>query len=347
MDIDRIDNILRSDVALIGDSYKNLFDSLESKTILITGATGIIGTTAVKTILEKTKSAKVIALIRNKSKAEEIFKNYLQQNSRLSFLCADVTKPIENVPGIDYIIHAASETSSKAFTSSPVETIATALDGTKNILELAKSKNISGMVYLSSMEVYGAPATDEKISETHNTNLQTTEVRTSYPESKRMCESLCVAYASEYQVPAKIVRLTQTFGPGVNYNDGRVFAEFARCAIEKRDIVLHTKGETKRNYLYTLDAVMAILTVLVVGTTGEAYNAANENTYCSIYEMAELVAQEISNGKIKVNIKEEDTAKFGFAPPLKMNLDTHKLRDIGWSPRTPLKEMFEKLIQTL
>ena len=213
------------------------------------------------------------------------------------------------------------------------------------MLELAKRKNVSGIVYLSSMEVYGAPETDEKIRENHATNLQTTEVRTSYPESKRMCESLCVAYASEYQVPAKIVRLTQTFGPGVNYNDGRVFAEFARCAIEKRNIVLHTKGETKRNYLYTLDAVMAILTVLVKGASGEAYNAANENTYCSIYEMAKLVAKEIANGEIKVEIKEEDTAKFGYAPPLKMNLDTTKLRALGWNATTNLVEMFTHLIQ--
>ena len=337
MDIDKID----------WSSYKNIFDALENKTILITGATGIIGATAVKIILEKTESTKVVALIRNKVKAEGIFKNYLQQNSRLSFLCADVTRPFEFAPEIDYIIHAASETSSKAFTNTPVETIATALDGTKNMLELAKRKNVSGIVYLSSMEVYGAPETDEKIRENHATNLQTTEVRTSYPESKRMCESLCVAYASEYQVPAKIVRLTQTFGPGVNYNDGRVFAEFARCAIEKRNIVLHTKGETKRNYLYTLDAVMAILTVLVKGASGEAYNAANENTYCSIYEMAKLVAKEIANGEIQVEIKEEDTAKFGYAPPLKMNLDTTKLRALGWNANYSLTEMFKKMIDSM
>ena len=132
------------------------------------------------------------------------------------------------------------------------------------------------------------------------------KVRTSYPESKRMCESLCTAYASQYSVPVKVLRLTQTFGPGVRYDDGRVFAEFARCAIERRNIVLHTDGATRRSYLYTADAVSAILTVLLKGIAGEAYNAANEATFCSIREMAQLVCSECAGGKIGVEIQLEE-----------------------------------------
>jgi nucleoside-diphosphate-sugar epimerase len=141
--------------------------------------------------------------------------------------------------------------------------------------------------------------------------------------------------------------LTQTFGPGVRYNDGRVFAEFARCAIEGRDIVLHTKGETKRSYLYTEDAVNAILTVLINGGVGEAYNAANEETYCSIYEMAELVATKCAYGKIQVKIEEEDTSTFGFAPTLHLNLDTGKLQKLGWVPQTTLIDMYYQLISSM
>lgn len=346
MDIDKSDSILRNNFSRIGEKYKDIYDCLEHNSILITGATGIIGTTIVKIILEKTQTTKVVALIRNKEKAEAIFKNYAHQAQRLVFVCADVTQPIEIKSDIDYIVHAANETSSKAFVDTPVETIATALNGTKNVLELAKKQKIKGLVYLSSMEVYGSPETDNKIFENHGTNLLTTEVRTSYPESKRMCESLCVSYASEYKVPAKIIRLTQTFGPGISYNDKRVFADFARCAIEKRPIILHTKGETKRNYLYTVDAATAILTVLIKGAIGEAYNAANESTYCSIYEMAQLVARQCTNNAIQVKIKEEDPAKYGYAPPLKMNLDTTKLQMLGWSASTNLAEMFEALIRT-
>ena len=163
-----------------------------------------------------------------------------------------------------------------------------------------------------------------------------------------MCENLCVSYMKEYGIPVKIIRLTQTFGPGVTYDDGRVFAEFARCAIEQRNIVLKTKGETKRNYLYTADAVSAIFTVLLKGKSGEAYNAANEETYCSIYEMAQMVANMCGNEQISVEIEEKDSVeKLGYAPTLKMNLDTSKLRAIGWKPGTKLEEMFKMLIKDM
>ena len=122
----------------------------------------------------------------------------------------------------------------------------------------------------------------------------------------------------------KVIRLTQVFGPGVKYDDSRVFAEFARCVLEKKNIVLHTKGETKRNYLYTFDAVTAVLTVLLKGENGEAYNAANEETYCSIYEMAQMVANDIGND-IFVEIVEKNINDFGYAPTLKMNLDTDEI----------------------
>lgn len=104
-----------------------------------------------------------------------------------------------------------------------------------------------------------------------------------------MAECLCASYAKEYQVPVRIARLSQTFGPGVDYNDGRVFAEFVRCAVEKRNIVLHTQGNTVRSYCYTKDAVSALLHILLKGTDGEAYNVTNMDTAVSIREMADLV----------------------------------------------------------
>ena len=243
---------------------------------------------------EKNLSMKIIAAVRSKEKAQGLFAKELSDGAPLSFIEGTVEDlNINNIAWeIDYIIHMASQTSSKAFVEKPVEVINTSIFGTINMLNLAKAKNAKGLLYLSSMEVYGNPETDELIKENHGTNLDVLSPQTCYPESKRMCESICCTYCSEYDVPAKIIRLTQTFGPGVTYNDSRVFAEFARCAIEKRDIVLHTKGETKRMYLYTADAVKAILTVLLKGESGQAYNAANKETYCSIYEMAQLVAKE-------------------------------------------------------
>jgi nucleoside-diphosphate-sugar epimerase len=320
------------------------FEMLQGQTILITGATGLLGSNVVKYLVGQNRQlerpVKILALIRNREKVERLFGNA----ENIVYIVGDVREKLSVEQPVDYVVHTASQTASKAFIHEPVETIDTALVGTRNVLELAREKRAKKMLYLSTMEVYGAPTTDEKITEEHETNLNTMAVRSSYPESKRMCEALCCAYSKEYAVPVSVLRLTQTFGPGVTYNDGRVFAEFARCAIEKRDIVLHTKGETKRNYLYTVDAVKAILTVLLKGESGQAYNVANEATYCSIYEMAQMVAEKCAGGAIKVRVEVEDESKFGFAPTLKMNLDTSKLQRLGWRPEVGLEEMFHDLI---
>lgn len=326
------------------------WDKLDNRVLLLTGATGLIGSTLICFLADCCKkqscSFKIIAVVRDLERAQRLFAEQLQSGLDLTFLLGDVERPIE-VPGpVDYIVHAASQTASQAFVQTPVETIRTALTGTENLLRLAAEKQVTSMVYLSSMEVYGAPDTDRKITEQEPTDLDTMAVRNSYPESKRMCESLCAAYAGEYHVPVKVLRLTQTFGPGVKYQDKRVFAEFARCAIEGRDIVLHTLGKTKRNYLFTQDAATAILVTLLSGSRCEAYNAANEATYCSIYEMAQLVAQTAAESSIQVRCEvAEDLNQFGYAPTLHMNLDTSKLRALGWEPQVGLLESYQRMIR--
>lgn len=291
---------------------------LDNKAVFVTGVTGLIGYTFVSALLYRNlkyqSNIKIIALVRNITKAKEKFAEQLKQNLNLKFVVGDV----ENLPPIneeiDFIIHGANPTASSYFVENPVETIKTAVWGTNNILNLAKEKSIAGLVYLSSMEVYGAPHTDDLIDESQGTTIDTMSVRSCYPEAKRLCEVLCASYADEYKVPAKVVRLAQTFGPGIDKNDNRVFAEFLRCSMQKQDIVLQTEGTSKRCYLYTTDAVTAILTVLLNGKAGEAYNAANKNTYCSIMEMAQLVAHELANNEIKVVIKVNENSKRKFPP---------------------------------
>lgn len=322
-----------------------ILSHFEGSKVLVTGANGLIGKTLVKKLLSYrgAKPIEVFALVRNKERAFAAFSDMPQEH--LHFIVCDVRQFAPENLGINFIVHGASKTASKDFISEPVEVILNSVYGTENLLEFARVNPVKGFVYLSSMEVYGTPATDEKITEDYTANIDTMSVRSSYPESKRLCESLCAAYASQYGVPAKVLRLTQTFGAGVDYNDGRVFAEFARCAIEGRDIVLKTKGETKRNYIDVDDAADAIFTVLVKGKAGEAYNVANEDTYCSIYEMAEMVAEEFGENKITVKIEETgNIEKLGYAQTLKMNLSTQKLRDLGWKPSSSLKNMFSKTI---
>ena len=168
------------------------------------------------------------------------------------------------------------------------------------------------------------------------------------PAGKRMVECLCASYASEYGVPVKVVRLSQTFGAGVAYLDGRVFAQFARSAIEGTDIVLKTKGETLRNYCYTADAVTALLLVLVKGAVGEAYNVANKDTAISIADMAHLVCEKFSGGRSKVVFDiAEDATKLGYNPVVKICLDTAKLEALGWKAEFGLEEMFRRTIESM
>ena len=214
------------------------------------------------------------------------------------------------------------------------------------MLNLAVKKAVKGFVYLSSMEVYGAPQTDDLILESQGTTIDTMSVRSSYPEAKRLCECLCASYASQYGVCATVVRLAQTFGPGVDVNDKRVFAEFARCAMYKQDIVLQTAGTSKRCYLYTADAATAILTVLTRGEIGNAYNAANPDTYCSIVEMANMVVRELANGEIQVYLPIDGKHDNKFPPPHSLNLGIEKAHCLGWKPKTGHLEMYRRMLNS-
>ena len=322
------------------------WNQFQGKHFLITGATGLIGQNLVGALayasITKNLDLKITALVRSREKAERLFHELCQDYPNLMLAEGAVENPPELPEHADYIIHGASMTSSKAFVSTPVELIRTAVLGTENMLEYAKNAGIEKMVFLSSMEVYGYPARGHRVREDEMGALPSTVVRNSYPISKQMCESLCCAYASEYRVPVAVARLTQTFGPGVQYDDGRVFAEFARSVIEKRDIILKTKGETERSYLYTADAVTAVLVLLQNGQSAEAYNVANADTYCSIAEMARLFAE---TGKIGVQFIPTDASKMGYANTLYMDLDTSKLEALNWKPNKSMVSMIRRLVQ--
>ena len=322
---------------------------LDGKTILVTGATGLIGSNIINTLLyygEKTDSpSHILAVVRNKEKADRLFSEQLDEHrGNLSFVIGDVCEPIQISGPIDYIIHAASETASKSFVAYPVEIIRTSIAGTWNMLELAREKNVKAFLYLSSMEAYGSPHGDTPLAEDSPAYFSSTSVRNCYPESKRMCEMLASSFAAEYDVPAKLIRLAQTFGPGVAKDDLRVFAYFARQAVVGEDIVLATKGESKRMYLYTADAVRAIFAVLLKGKAGQCYNAANPVTYCSILEMAKLVSQLFSNAKTKIVFSEDphNATKYPLAHDL--NLDINKLESLGWHPSVSLSDMYIRMV---
>ena len=316
--------------------------SLCNHCFYITGATGLIGQYLVKTLLtlsETRSDIRIIANVRDIDKARNCFKDY---PDNIEYDICDIKDITSEDKGIDYILHCASNTSSKAFVEQPVSIIEDNVLGTMRIIELAKANNIKKLIYLSTMEIYGNPIDDTPVTEGAPSNLDILSSRSSYPESKRLCETLCASSG----IPFCSVRLTQTIGPGIAYNDGRVFAEFSRCVVEHKDIVLKTKGLTKRDYIYLADAITAIFTILIKGTSGEAYNVANEESYCSIREMAECVIETFAP-ELKVIIDETGCADRGFCPTMKMNLSSNKLRTLGWAPAYDLMRMYEILISYL
>lgn len=339
-------NVLAEDFEAVAQSDLP-WEAFKGRSFVVTGATGLVGSLLVRALLYCDRvhglGTKVYALVRSVEKAKQIF----GETNAPEYLVADLAK--DEIAGdfaCDYVIHAAAVTTSKLMVSDPVGTIRTAIDGTEKLLKLAVEKKAQAFVYISSMEVYGQPKTDGKTAEKDLGYIDISTVRSCYPEGKRMCECLCNAYAAQYGLNVKSARLAQTFGAGILPTENRVFAQFARSAVNGENIVLHTTGESEGNYVYTADAIRAIMLLLVKGESGEAYNIANEQSHTTIRNMAELVAEQIAGGAIKVVLDiPQDASSLGYAPPVKMWLDASKMRALGWEPTVGLADAYRRMIR--
>lgn len=311
---------------------RELFEPLSGKTVMVTGATGLIGSMMVK-VLCTAKEIEVIGVIRNREKVETL----------LSGLDVQLVEDYDHKA--DYIIHTVSPTTSKFFIEHPVETIQSSVGSAMDVLEVAR-KYHSTIVYLSSMEQYGVPYEDGQVMTEDKVGIiDHLNIRSSYSESKRLCECLCASYAAEYGVDVKIARLAQTIGAGAPLTDNRMAMQFARSVVEGRDIVLHTQGDSVSNFVYLSDAVSAILMVMTNGKSGEAYNICNDKETRSVKNIAELVCKDVAGGKIKVCVELKDN--MGYAPNVKMYLDSNKLRVLGWRADVDMPEGYRRIVEYL
>lgn len=311
---------------------------------LITGATGYVGSMLVRLLLEQ--GERVIALVRNLDKANEIL-------AGAELLLTDLTdeEAMQSLPVVscNYLIHCAAVTISSEMRTHPAEVTRSIVNATQNVLELSRRARVRSMVYVSSMEVYGNLncSDDHRAAEVEagRGEVDLLAARSCYPLGKRMAENLCAAYAMEYQVPVKIARLAQTFGTGVLPSDQRVFAQFARAAVNGKDIVLHTEGRSMGNYCAIEDAIAGLMAILERGKNGEAYNVTNEENTMSIREMAELAAETLSGGKSRVVVNIPPDNRYGYAADTGLRLSSEKLRALGWKPTKNLRRMFLDMIE--
>lgn len=342
--------LVLEDLSAIAEDSGIPWESLRGRRILVTGATGLIGSLIVKALLYRAEHFQmpmtIIALSRNRERALRCFAHQrsMVDCGYLRLEQGEVTKPLSDELQADYILHAAAVTSSAEMISNPVGTIMTTVEGTRHVLELARRSSCLACLFFSSMEVYGITE-NEYVDETESGYLDLSLVRNCYPLSKRVAENLCIAYHAQYQVPVKIARLTLTFGPGIPKNDGRVFAQFARSVLTNKDIVLHTHGTTKRDYLYTADAVRGVLRILLLGKEAEAYNLSDSHSYITIRELAELTRSFNPQVNVVIDVNPEQAKK--YAGEVHIRLNNTKIDTLNRFERVPIKEMVGRLIRYL
>lgn len=323
---------------------KTLFTPFASKTVVVTGATGLIGSLACRAFAYANDrfglDIKVIGIVRSIGKARGLFGTAL--SSTVAFAEQDLSEV--NCPDIacDYILHAASITKSKLMVSQPVAVMDTSVNGTRSMLDLAR-KNRARMVFISSMEFYGSLSEGQVADEGALGYLDISSARSCYPESKRFCECLCNSFASQFNVSVCTARLAQTFGAGVLPGENRAFFQFARSATQGRDIVLKTKGFSEGNYVNSIDCIAALLLLLAKGESGQAYNVANEESHGTIREVAELAIHALGGKESHVVIDEDISNSSGYAPDVHLRLSSAKLRALGWEPLYCLEASFQQL----
>lgn len=327
---------------------RELVERLSGKRVLVTGATGLVGSLIVRYLLFAREAYSldigIIGVVRGMGKARSIYGDRLDL---AEWVEADLSLEEPDCEGaVDYIVHAAAVTTSRTMVERPVDVIGLSVDGTRAMLELARRKG-AVLLYLSSMEAYGTVEADGPVDEGTFGYIDVLAPRSCYPEGKRLCENLCVAYGTQYGVDARIARLAQTFGAGVLPGENRAVVSFCRAASCGEPLVLKTRGLSEANYVYGSDAVSALLTILLDGASGEAYNVSNEACHTTISGMAELVVSTVGVSGAAVSYEIDESNASGFAADVKLFLSARKLRSLGWEPKVDLPEAMTRLVSFL
>ena len=312
--------------------------------ILVTGATGLIGSCLVDLLMKNPrKDYQLYALGRNEKRAAQRFQTF-KDDPNFHFLQADVTKPMQSDVPFHYIIHAASNGSPNFFANNPIEVMKSNLYGVANLIEYGLGHNMKRFLYVSTGEVYGVNDDTAILDENSYGYVDILNSRSCYPSSKRAAETLAMCYAEEYGADVVIARPCHTYGPNFTESDNRVCAQFIRNVLNGKDIVLKSAGTQYRSWCYVEDCVEALLYILFKGTRAQAYNIADKNSIITIRELAEMIAR-IACRKVVMQVPSDSEQK-AFTPIKRAVFDTSKLEALGWTITGTMEEKLRKTIAT-
>lgn len=326
------------------------WEVLKGKRILVTGASGLLGTFLIDTLLKRNEvfhdAINVYALSRNRGRLETRFGHYGKKHN-LHIMIQDISKGFcsENQK-YDYIIHAASNTHPREYAGDPVGTIMTNVWGTYHLLEYARKNPGCRVMLLSSVEIYGENRGDAAyFTEEYCGYLNCNTLRAGYPESKRLSEALIQAYREQYQVDSVIMRLGRIYGPTVAADDSKAISQFIQKAVKGEDIVLKSKGNQIYSYNYAADAIGAILICMTEGICGEAYNVADAASDMELKKIAEYLAKVVGT-KVVYKLPEESERR-GYSTAVTALLDSEKIKNLGWNASYPMAEGLMRTISIL
>ncbi len=310
-------------------------DQFQGKTVVVTGATGMIGSCLVDALMQHNRGGRpfceVVAVGRNAASAKNRFETYWEDPGFV-FLEQDITKPVTDFPNhVDYIIHAASNADPVSFARAPVDTLLANVKGTDNLLRYGITHGMTRFLYVSSGEMYGQPNEHmDDFVEDYCGTVDYSSPRACYPAGKRAAEVLCQSYIGQYQADAVIVRPCHIFGPTMTQKDSRAVSEFLRNAVDGRDIVMKSAGLIERSHCYVLDAVQGILIALTCGECGVAYNIADKKYQMLIRDFAQRAAQ--VGGCRVIFENPSDLEVSGYSKVSRAVLSATRLTELGWAP---------------
>lgn len=323
------------------------WEMLREKSVLISGATGLIGSFLVDVLLAKGIGCTVYALGRNEEKARTRF--YLYANDpHFVFIPYDIKKAFvrDDIGKVDYVLHLASNTHPMQYATDPIGTITTNIIGLQNMLEFAVSHRAERFAFASSNEIYGENRGDvEFFDESYCGYIDSNTMRAGYPESKRCGEALCQAYKTQKDLDIVIPRFTRSYGPTMLMSDTKAISQFIKKGVAGEDIVLKSAGTQYYSYQYVADSVSGLLTVLLLGESGQAYNIAEEHSDITLKDLATVIAG--INGKQVIFEIPDRTEAAGYSKATKARLDGHKLQTLGWKPVYDIRSGIERTIQIL